>query len=997
MPVEPYIKRIHWLLICLLGNWTAHAQDTGIHHLTDEDGLPSMTVFHSLQDINGHIWMGTKNGLCVYDGRQFERIRIPGFIDEEIIYLKEDRWGRIWVSNLSGQIGIVKNRRGQLFEHPCLPAESYPHSFCITDRDVTLSCVNPSIDSSRTHKKIIRLTFTEEGEFDQVLSVKGNLQRHNIHLSYHDGQWVELSVAGDGQRWKIDAIIDDQIQSSYTSHDLHPIRQENTRMRLIKIDDQGRYYLHGSSTGLVRWGKEEQLLIPISPDAYVNQVHIKDGQIYVASSQGIHILDSHSFELKRHLFQKENCYHINFDQRGNLWVSLAVNGVYVIPQIDLRVFDKKGQWLPNNGVYSLHFSQDQQQLFAGLDDGQFVQVDLQQEPPNFQSHSLPLRRILNLQAEKNGQIWAGGDEGICLVDPTGRCRILPLPSSAVKVLWPTKGDSILIGTSDRTSIMYPSKDGLGDSLSQSKPQKKLLTQKRTYGLCQEGSRIWIGTLAGIYFYQSDSLHPFLENGLHRLYRVSVILPAPQGGVWVGTHNDGLLRIADNRIVERYTSEGKLISNRCLSLHIRDNQLYIGTDKGLQILDDAEGFVGHINKFQGLPTDEINAIAVSDRCIWLGTPRGLIQLPKEIIHQWDNEVPLHLTGVSINGRDTCLKTHYQLAYDQNNLDISFESLLYRARGRETYRYRLLGNDNRWLQTDARTVRYHKLASGQYRFELEAIGTDGRVYNGRRQITFDIALPWWETLWFYLLVSSSLIGISSGTMYWRWREVRKRDTQELKWQRQIQKLRSEALRTQMNPHFIFNSLNAIQDYFLAGKLEPSLLYLSNFSHLIRLIFDYSNRESISLEEELEFLQLYLDLEKLRFGNRMESIELEVAPELAEQADLIQLPPLIVQPIAENAFKHGLLHKKGGGRLHIYFSSLSGQQIQCTITDNGIGRQEAKRLDRYRHLSRQSGGLKATRERLALLGHQGEKKLVPKLVIYDLKDTKGKALGTRVTLFI
>ena len=165
--------------------------------------------------------------------------------------------------------------------------------------------------------------------------------------------------------------------------------------------------------------------------------------------------------------------------------------------------------------------------------------------------------------------------------------------------------------------------------------------------------------------------------------------------------------------------------------------------------------------------------------------------------------------------------------------------------------------------------------------------------------------------------------------------------------------------MNPHFIFNALNAIQKFLTTNDREQAMNYLSNFGKLIRLVFEHSQVEKISLEEEIDFLKLYLNLEKLRFMEAID-IQLEISSFLQDISDEIYLPPLLIQPIVENSFKHGFLYKKEPGILKIKFSKKDTFLI-CTIEDNGIGRKKAAELGQKTSKDRPSSGLKTAKERL------------------------------------
>jgi LytS/YehU family sensor histidine kinase len=204
-----------------------------------------------------------------------------------------------------------------------------------------------------------------------------------------------------------------------------------------------------------------------------------------------------------------------------------------------------------------------------------------------------------------------------------------------------------------------------------------------------------------------------------------------------------------------------------------------------------------------------------------------------------------------------------------------------------------------------------------------------------------------------------------------------------------LEMEALRAQMNPHFIFNSLNSINMFILENNKLQASEYLSKFSRLIRLILQNSKEAFISLESELEALQLYLELESLRFDNKF---EYKISVDEDIDTTTLKVPPLIIQPYAENAIWHGLMHKKEKGHLEIKLYQ-QDEILFCKITDDGIGRKKAAEL-KSKSSTHKSMGIKITENRIAMMQLNGDNKSVE---IKDLVYADGSAAGTEVVLRI
>ncbi|MFZ9388222.1 MAG: two-component regulator propeller domain-containing protein [Chitinophagaceae bacterium] len=204
--------------------------------------------------------------------------------------------------------------------------------------------------------------------------------------------------------------------------------------------------------------------------------------------------------------------------------------------------------------------------------------------------------------------------------------------------------------------------------------------------------------------------------------------------------------------------------------------------------------------------------------------------------------------------------------------------------------------------------------------------------------------------------------------------------------------QALRAQMNPHFIFNCLNSINRYIVKSDQATASLYLTRFAKLIRLILDNSHTKNVVLSNELEALRLYIEMESLRFENKF-TYAINVDPDVPENS--IEIPPLIIQPYIENAIWHGLLHKAEGGHLSVHVSLLPGNLLRCVVEDNGIGRDKARELKSKSATTRKSLGMELTENRLLLLNKYAA--VHSSIEIEDIINEAEEVAGTRVILRI
>ena len=209
-----------------------------------------------------------------------------------------------------------------------------------------------------------------------------------------------------------------------------------------------------------------------------------------------------------------------------------------------------------------------------------------------------------------------------------------------------------------------------------------------------------------------------------------------------------------------------------------------------------------------------------------------------------------------------------------------------------------------------------------------------------------------------------------------------------------LQLKVLRTQMNPHFIYNCLNAINNMVVRGAHEKASGYLLNFSKLLRMILDFSDKTLVELDEEVTFIRLYLSLEAMRMGDDF-TYDISVSPALIQ--DDIRIPSLLIQPFIENAIWHGLIKKTGDKKLHVKFEETPDKnRLKCIVEDNGIGRQKAGELKQlHNSMLHESKGIKITQERLELLQYQMKQEMA--VQISDKVDSRQVAEGTRVELLL
>ena len=289
-----------------------------------------------------------------------------------------------------------------------------------------------------------------------------------------------------------------------------------------------------------------------------------------------------------------------------------------------------------------------------------------------------------------------------------------------------------------------------------------------------------------------------------------------------------------------------------------------------------------------------------------------------------------------------------------------------------------------------LRFPSLSAGAYTLEVEGYFADG-VHTNTSTLNFEINPPWWQSTFARLVMGFLFIALFSVTFILRVKRIKGLEASKRENLQQINKVKDQALQLQMNPHFIFNAMNAIQNFITSDRDKDATIYLAKFAKLIRLIFEYSNTNLITIEEELDFVSLYLDLEQLRFKDRIGCI-LNISESIENEKDILKVPPLLIQPIIENSFKHGLFHKLVGGELKISYD-LEGDTIVTIVEDNGIGRMASRAMNNARSNEDRHSGLKNIYQRLEIFKFNNPDQ-DNSMIVEDLF-CDGKPCGTKTTI--
>lgn len=475
-----------------------------------------------------------------------------------------------------------------------------------------------------------------------------------------------------------------------------------------------------------------------------------------------------------------------------------------------------------------------------------------------------------------------------------------------------------------------------------------------------------------------------------------------GSVWFGAGERGLFRYNEsNDSFTGWDTKSGLPNNVVYATMVDNrNDIWITTNAGVSRFNPAAQRFTNFTVKDGLQSNEFIGRAIfKDHAgrVYFGNIAGFNSILPECISTNTNPPQAQITALKVFDKELFFrkqlaeKGRIELLQSQNDLSIEYAALDFTTPSENKYRVMLEGFDEGWRPlSTAHSVSYTNLDAGHYTFKVIAYNNDNLTSGKVLELPIYIMPPFYRTWWFITLLICCVVGIITYFVWKRVQDIRRKSTAKLHMSdlnRQITEYKLQALQAQMNPHFIFNSLNAIQSIIMQKDSLRAAAYLADFSKLMRRILDNSHEQFVSLEVIVDTLKMYVHLEALRFNNEF-TYEFIVDEDELPMREL-KLPPMLLQPYIENAILHGLMPKEGSKNLLVMLFE-KDEQLHCIIEDNGVGR--GKRASQTSHISRGEMLTKGIRDSLNNLLD-----ITATITYHDLKDASGQASGTRVEIVV
>ena len=897
-----------------------------------EDGLPSNTIYKIDQDSKGYIWIATGAGASRFNGNTFKNFDSNDGLDD-VFGLSIDDADRVWFWSANKHYSYFQN--GEIIhtdtiEHLKNIQRTIPNSIRI---DLG------SISVLTNDYKLVKFDATNLSVLEEQKLKLNSVTVSNAYFSY----------------FKFDSPVDYLKGKQFCNGEqIQPLRQRAVKtgvfpsklpfVWLVNIDGTGFYYCEV---------QDDDCIVPIKK-------YLDDTKINTV------------FE----------------DDAGNLWIASQSKGVFFLPHRNVLSMNEKDN-LTSASLYSIA-SDDENNIIIGNNNSEVNFIDKNTLNVKALKLSTTKRRINDLHNNGKNGIWVISESGAFVIDDEKIIyRPEPAKASPHKSFHSVNDSTFWIGSS---AYFTQVKFNLEGNVEYGNCDNDI-HRKKTYALYQVKDTLWIGTDVGIYRFliSNDSLSNEVKlGGNDKVLRSGIRdIISYNNQFWVGTVNQGILILKNDTVFKQLSTQNNPIgSNSCKSLFLdtTKNEIWMAGNNGvtrIQNIDNLDELKFDIyNVHDGLISNETTDVLVDEKGItWVSTKSGLTFFDANAF-QKSIKPKTYITNVYIWGNDTTIFQNYNLPSDKNDIGFRFENVYFN--GMPQFKYKLFGRDEDWTISKSDHIRYSRLPAGEYTFEVSAITEDWSESEESMKINFSIALPFWKTWWF--IVGSIAALILFGFILYKVR------VDQMQKQSKLTELSLRGVRNQMNAHFLFNSLNAIQSYVLKRDAKTAYTFLTKLSKLIRQTLYHSNQKNTVLAEEVKLLKNYMDLEKLRLEGAFE-YEFHIDELLMGQNTKIQ--PLIIQPFIENSIRWGLQELDHKGKIDIVAKKIGKDYIQLSIIDNGIGRKKAGEIKSKYFEDHHSMGTEINNERLKLLSDIQKKQFSIKII--DLCDDHKNSIGTQVDVIM
>ncbi|MBP6976991.1 MAG: histidine kinase [Bacteroidales bacterium] len=988
-------------------------------------GLAGDRVWAIAEDGQGNMWFGTYDGgLSRFNNNTFTNYnKSNGLYDQRIRVLQYDSTHQILLIGSQNQFCHYDTAGLHEFNprNGKMPENIIVTDFLVGDTDIYVCCFSAVHYRFRPGNEVLDVLSSNTFRFPEISSCYVSSANDTI-FSYGPGKdTIILSSQGSIRKYggvgQVFGITEDKRGdlwlAGWTEKATNPEHKGLFKIEKGNLIHVSEHIQPVSGTGYSIYYDQETDVI-----WYGSQ----DNGLYKVPPQLFEYRDAAWFGLKDLIVND-----LKYTHPDHLWM-LTDDGIFLVQQTDYRFWGKD---LFLNALLHAGLSEESKLEQMRLWKNQYPELMKDVKMNGLQNYLSAVKLMLNtfydMDSDSKDQVWISNRLGFFHLDQeSGRLKLSSLIVPPCFIF--DERDSVHTAGKWLSGVsIYPDyrlENGIDYS---SRQYPSPVSAQR---MLRKGEQIWYGaTISGLHvrdhgrffsFNQTDTTLPKVINELKMDQLGNILAGGANGEILVCDFKNDTFKLhyrikpleelTGNTILwMQCDQENFLWAGTNTGIHVIDlNTLYSTGELKMRLLDEEEGY-----------TDFSGRHAVMDTAgmIWVGGQDHLIRINAPLYHQLEySPIPVHLyridlfnqqvdwneysdtdpwTGLPVaKDRYPKSRSQVQLKYDQNYLTFYFRSGNLFNPGKDRFQYFLEGFDKEWssLSRDQSAV-YSHLPPGTFTLRVKGQNLNSGQEFIPAEFSFTIHRPWFRTWWFFTLLGLAGLFMVLVFHLLRIRFIRKREEERVGLYRKLAEIEMQALQAQMNPHFVFNAMNAIQNYILGNKVDAALRYLADFARIIRLTLDNASKKYISLSEEMDYIRAYLDLEKMRFGDKFDD---EIRIDDSVDDSLVMIPPMILQPYIENAIRHGLRHKADKGRLLIECRITSDERSRFVIEDDGVGRAAASRYSSLQEPQHRSHGTRISEERIALLNNDPSH---PRYYchITDLFDEKAQPAGTRVEIWL
>ncbi len=937
----------------------AVAQEPVLYNYKSGNGLPSNEVYNMLPDRQGYMWFATDRGPARFDGSRFVTYSVNDGVGDNFV----DRV----IQSPGGAVWIIANGR-DLYRFDGTRFIAYRYNAQLR-----------ALVGSHSMAWLMQVGF--RGEEPLVFGIRGyGLVRMTAEgkLVLAPAAYVHQQLAYDtayGIAYYMDTVGRRSVQKAgatfqflgktypaQTTKTTNCIRRRNGDL-LIAYDR----YLFSLHNGYVTHTAEyDNIVISLYADredrlwvcTYGNGARMyAPGQAPGAVEPELYFTDT-------------RVSGVTQDREGGYWFSSQDKGVLYVPSLNMRLLDNPvlapNEYFQEIGAgdpHAVYAVTSRGRIFRSIDGGPLAFYR--------QAYRTSLTTVCNdiVYDSLTHNLYCCFSEKIYAINTaTGLSVTYPVSSRTVL----PRDDSFY--TLTQTGIIYDVHRRLG--------LKIINTLGNFSGIINPDKSIFAGTDKGLLILKDTVLRPFAAGMVRQ--RVTAIRRLDDGSLVASTLGQGLVLIRGSTVRLLPLGNGNPV-NMVNDIVLDHDTVWAATEAGVAriVLAGKDPVIRLMMVDDRFLQNNTRKIACAAGFTYVLAQNKLIVFPGRVVA--DNIAPpVFMERVLVGDSLECNPAEtYAFRHTDRRIRFMFSGIGFKAGRLIRYQYRLNGLHTDWYTTEQPFVEYPSLQPGNYTFEVAAVNECGIVSVQNASYTFTIPAPFWKKAWFMLLMA-----VLVGLMAWLIIRIRVKQLQQRDREKELLLAKEQvALSAQINPHFLFNSLNSIQHLIMQEDKKNAVMYMAQFSRLMRLSLDNSRKKWVPAGNEMELLKLYLELESLRFkGKFLYHVHVD---EVLLSGKLL-IPAMLIQPFVENAVRHGVNNLPGEDGLITVTLQLDGQKLVATIEDNGVGRARSAQL-RDKTAVHQSAGMEITEERLRLLCR--ETGVEWSFMITDKTGADGRPAGTTV----